>query len=269
MITFPNAKINLGLQILRKRQDHFHDIATCIYPIPLTDALEIIPSGTLHFGSSGRDIPGNPDSNLVLKAYQMLYADYPRISPVSIHLYKKIPIGAGLGGGSADAAFALKMISDIFGLDLDVLQLEHYGGQLGSDCPFFIENQPRIATGRGELFQPAPVNLSGNWVYLVHPEIHISTREAYAGVVPRSGQKDLKEILDKPSTWKTDLTNDFEASLFENHPTLSAIKTSFYEAGAWYAAMSGSGSAVFGLFSSAPEKLSFPKHYFQLIRQLD
>ncbi|MFO7825795.1 MAG: 4-(cytidine 5'-diphospho)-2-C-methyl-D-erythritol kinase [Cyclobacterium sp.] len=268
MITFPNAKINLGLQIFHKRKDNFHEISTCMYPIPLTEALEIIPSETFSFGSTGIDIPGEKEGNLVLKAYRLLAADFPQISPVQIHLHKKIPMGAGLGGGSADAAFALKMLNEIFELNLDSQKLESYAGLLGSDCPFFIENKTQIATGRGEILQPAAVKLSGHWLYLIHPGIHISTQEAYAGVKPCSDQKDLQSILASPSTWQTDLVNDFENSLFKNHPELEAIKSSLYEAGAWYAAMSGSGSAVFGLFSEAPGKLTFPDQYFQCCLEL-
>ncbi|NHE58399.1 4-(cytidine 5'-diphospho)-2-C-methyl-D-erythritol kinase [Cyclobacterium plantarum] len=269
MITFPNAKINLGLQILGKREDNYHEISTCMYPIPVTDALEIIPSENSGFSSSGMAIPGKSENNLILKAYHLLVADFPQLSPVQVHLHKNIPIGAGLGGGSADAAFALSMLNDIFALKIDKQKLKQYAARLGSDCPFFIENQAQIATGRGELLQPAAVKLSGNWLYLIHPGIHISTQEAYAGVQPVSGQKDLKEILKKPENWKKDLDNDFESSLFKKYPILSVIKSSLYQAGAWYASMSGSGSSVFGLFSEEPKQLSFPDHYIQLRKALD
>lgn len=269
MITFPNAKINLGLQILHKRKDNFHEISTCMYPIPVTDALEIIPAKTAGFSSSGIAIPGESESNLILKAYHLLEADFPQMSPVQIHLHKNIPIGAGLGGGSADAAFALTMLNEIFDLNLNRQKLKYYAGQLGSDCPFFINNQAQIATGRGELLQQTAVELSGNWLYLIHPGIHISTQEAYAGVLPKSDQKDLEDILKNPEEWKKNLTNDFESSLFKKHPTLSDIKSLLYQAGAWYASMSGSGSSVFGIFSKAPEKLSFPEHYIQLCKVLE
>lgn len=262
MISFPNAKINLGLQILSKRSDGFHEIQSCLYPIPLTEALEIIPSTTLTFNSSGIPIPGNNTNNLILKAYHLIAADFPDISPIAAHLHKCIPIGAGLGGGSSDAAFALKMLNEIFKLDLDDETVTDYAGKLGSDCPFFIGNEPQLASGRGEQLEKVQLELAGNWLILIHPGIHISTQEAYAGVKPGPAGKKLAEVLATPLSWKSELHNDFEESIFSNHPEIAAIKGALYQAGAWYAAMSGSGSAVFGLFENKPENLVFPKNYF-------
>ena len=268
MIIFPNAKINLGLHILRKRTDGYHDIQTCMYPIPLKEALEIIPADVFSFSSSGILIPGNSDQNLIVGAYHLLSADFPEMAPVASHLHKNIPIGAGLGGGSADAAFALRLLNDQFSLQLSLKQLEDYASQLGSDCPFFVRNKPQIAGGRGEILEPYPVNLAGNWFFLVHPGIHIGTKEAYAGIKPMERREDLTAILSETSSWKSKLVNDFESGIFNAYPEIAAIKASMYQAGAWYAAMSGSGSAVFGLFKEPPEDLDFPDHYFIFTEEL-
>jgi len=262
MIVFPNAKINLGLHVLRKRTDGYHDIDTCMYPIPLKEALEIIPSPSFSFTHSGIPIPGTAEHNLIVKAFQLLLTDFPKITPVAAHLHKHIPIGAGLGGGSADAAFALKLLNELFSLGLTQKQLEDYASQLGSDCPFFVQNKAQMATGRGEKLESISIDLSGNWIYLIHPGIHIGTKEAYAGIKPSERDLDLKEILANPSSWKSQLVNDFEKGIFSNYPEIASIKSKLYNAGAWYAAMSGSGSAVFGLFKDRPEEIKFPEHYF-------
>ena len=269
MIIFPNAKINLGLHILRKRTDGYHEIQTCMYPIPLKEALEIIPSEAFSFSSSGIAIPGNTDQNLIVKAYQLLSADFPEMSPVAAHLHKNIPIGAGLGGGSADAAYALRLLNEQFSLGLNLKQLEDYASQLGSDCPFFIQNKPQIASGRGEILEPFPIDLAGNWICLVHPGIHIGTKEAYAGIKPSERSEGLTAILSETSSWESKLVNDFESGIFSAYPEIAAIKTSIYKAGAWYAAMSGSGSAVFGIFKEPPEDLEFPDHYFVFSEKLN
>jgi len=268
MIVFPNAKINLGLHVLRKRSDEYHDIHTCMYPIPLREALEIIPSKSFSFTHSGIPIPGPSDHNLIVKAYQLLLADFPKLSPVATHLHKNIPIGAGLGGGSADAAFALKLLNELFSLDLSPKQLEDYASQLGSDCPFFVQNKSQMAEGRGEKLEPISVDLAGNWLYLVHPGIHIGTKEAYEGIQPTEKDLDLKAVLAAPSSWKSKLVNDFEKGIFSNYPEIAVIKAKLYNAGAWYAAMSGSGSAVFGLFKHPPEEMKFPEHYFLFSEKL-
>ncbi|MBR9777647.1 MAG: 4-(cytidine 5'-diphospho)-2-C-methyl-D-erythritol kinase [Cytophagales bacterium] len=268
MIIFPNAKINLGLHVLRKRNDGFHDIETCMYPIPLKEALEIIPSKSFSFSHSGISIPGDSDNNLIVKAYQLLAEDFPELPTVAIHLHKSIPIGAGLGGGSADAAFTLSLLNQLFSLGLTTKQLENYASQLGSDCPFFIQNNPQMAEGRGEKLAPLHLDLSGNWLCLIHPGIHIGTKEAYGGIQPKLSGKNLRTILSDQSTWKYQLINDFEKGIFDSHPEIATIKEKLYEAGAWYAAMSGSGSAVFGLFKDCPTAMDLPENYFVFTEKL-
>ena len=269
MICFPNAKINLGLHITSKRNDGFHEIETCMVPIPLFDALEIIiePKKST-WTSSGLSIPGDPKDNLIAKAYQLLKKDFPNLPNIAIHLHKNIPMGAGLGGGSADAAFALNLMNNLFDLILDDFFLEEYATKLGSDCPFFIENTPKIATGRGEILNEVNVDLKGTHLVLINPGIHIGTKEAYAGVTPKKPEKDLSEILKDKKRWKEELKNDFEPSIFSNHPEIKQIKDSFYEAGAYYAAMSGSGSTVFGLFDHEPEIMIRKDSYFQFVATL-
>jgi 4-diphosphocytidyl-2-C-methyl-D-erythritol kinase len=262
MLSFPNAKINLGLQITEKRKDGFHNLVTCMYPIPLTDALEIIQAKKTSFTSSGIAIPGTEKDNLILKAYHLLKKDFNDLPPIAIHLHKVIPLGAGLGGGSADAAFALNAMNKLFDLYLEDWFLEDYAAQLGSDSPFFIENTPKIATGRGEILEAIDLELKGKWLVLVNPNIHISTKEAYAGVKPKQPEVDIKVILSDRERWEEELVNDFEPSIFEKHPEIKAIKKSLYDQGAFYAAMSGSGSTVFGLFDKEPNLEAEPDGYF-------
>lgn len=254
MLVFPNAKINLGLQITEKLPNGYHAINTCFYPVPITDALEFVEAKKTTFASSGIDIPGNEKQNLVLKAYQLLKKDY-QLPNLSIHLLKQIPIGAGLGGGSADAAFMLSALNEYFQLFLDSSLLEDYAAQLGSDCPFFIENKPALATGTGTDLTPFEFSLKGYWLVLVNPGIHISTQAAYAGVSPKPAETDLKELLSSMDLerWKSELVNDFEASIFPQEPKLAALKAQLYDLGANYAAMSGSGSTMFGIFKSEPQ----------------
>ncbi|EON77191.1 4-diphosphocytidyl-2-C-methyl-D-erythritol kinase [Lunatimonas lonarensis] len=268
MIVFPNAKINLGLYITAKRSDGYHEIQSCMYPIPLTDALEIQVSKKNRFESSGLPIPGNPEDNLILKAYRLLKKDFQDLPHISVHLHKYIPIGAGLGGGSADAAFALTLMNQLFELYLEDWILEDYAAQLGSDCPFFVGNTPKLVSGRGELMEDSPLDLQGKWIVLVYPNIHISTKEAYAGVKPTPLESSLSECLAEPDNWQSCLKNDFEASLFPLYPLLKTLKEQFYEAGAYYAAMSGSGSSVFGLFENEPPPLPAEVGYFVFRSQL-
>ncbi len=252
MITFPNAKINLGLNIVSRREDGYHNIESCFYPIPWQDCLEVIEAASFAFYSYGLDIPGDTSSNLCVKAYELIKADH-NIPPVEIHLLKNIPMGAGLGGGSADGAFTIKMLNGIFELKLSKLQLEAYALQLGSDCPFFINNQPVIAKGRGELLEPSDLDLKGYHLAVHNPGIHISTKEAYAGVVPQEPEKSITErIKSSIPDWKDTLINDFEASIFPNHPEILQLKQEMYKAGAIYASMTGSGSTVFGIFENEP-----------------
>lgn len=250
MITFPNAKINLGLNIVSKRDDGYHNLETVFYPIPLRDALEIVPSedGT-HLTQSGLRIDGEPSDNLVMKAYRLLQKDYPEVPPLHIYLRKNIPFGAGLGGGSADASFLLKMMNETAGLALSNEQLKAYAAQLGADCPFFIDNQPVFAEGTGNVFSPVSLSLEGYSLLLIKPDIYISTREAFSGITPRKPAVSVKEIIaSPPEDWKEQLVNDFEAPLFLLYPEIKQIKERLYAQGAVYAAMSGSGSSVFGLF---------------------
>ncbi|MDE3212340.1 MAG: 4-(cytidine 5'-diphospho)-2-C-methyl-D-erythritol kinase [Bacteroidota bacterium] len=252
MIVFPNCKINLGLHIVEKRADGYHNLETVFYPIPWCDALEWIPAKeatTIH--TSG--YPSGPDSdNLVIKAYKLLKRDYPFLKELEMWLHKAIPPGAGLGGGSSDGAHALQMLAGSFHLKLSDAQLNEYALQLGSDCPFFLRNRPCIATGRGEILEEIPLSLSGYKMVLVHPEIHISTREAFLGIQPAYPSRQLEEAIMAPiSDWKDLIFNDFEKSIFPKYPLLSHLKDTLYEKGAIYASMSGSGSTLFGIFPAA------------------
>jgi 4-diphosphocytidyl-2-C-methyl-D-erythritol kinase len=254
MVAFPPCKINLGLNILRKRQDGYHDISTCFYPVPWTDVLEIIISDQLSFVSTGNIIPGKQEDNLCLKAYRLLKADFD-ISPVAIHLHKIIPTGAGLGGGSADAAYTLRLLNTLFNLGLSIDKLSHYASQLGSDCSFFVQDKPMLGSARGEVLSAVNVDLKGKFLVIVKPEVHVSTADAYAGVKPGAPESNLQDILEKQtlSQWKDQLKNDFEESVFQKHPVIKQIKEDLYSLGAMYASMSGSGSSVFGIFNNQPD----------------
>lgn len=246
MITFPNAKINLGLHVLQKREDGFHEIETVFYPIDLHDSLEIRPAVETTFNFSGPDLAGG--ENIVMKAYRLLEQEYG-IPPVEMHLLKHIPAGAGLGGGSSDAAHALLMLDEMFSLDISPAGLEELAAELGSDCTFFIRNEPVLASGRGEVLENIVLDLSGYEIRVVNPDIHISTPEAYGMVTPMNVRLSLREIIQKPiHEWKEALVNDFEKPIFEKYPEIHEIKESLYDQGAIYASMSGSGSSVFGLF---------------------
>ena len=260
MLSFPNCKINLGLHVVSKRPDGYHNLETLFLPVPLTDKLEINISETNGFSQDGIPIAGNPNDNLCVKAYNLLRESYPeQVGSVTIHLKKNIPFGAGLGGGSADAAFTLKMLNELFSLQLSSDELRAFAARLGADCPFFIDNQPAYATGIGDLLEPFPINLSGYALLLVKPQDAVSTKEAYSGIVPRDKRTDinpvdLKAALCQPvDLWKEMVVNDFEDSVFPAHPAIAAIKQQLYDCGATYAAMSGSGSTVFGLFNCKNE----------------
>lgn len=251
MICFPNAKINLGLNIVSKRPDGYHNIETVFYPIPVKDALEVVAAHTPAFSQTGIPVDAPAEKNLVIKALRLLEATY-RVPPLKIHLLKAIPFGAGLGGGSADAAFMLKLVDRFARLGIPEEELEKLAGRLGADCPFFIRNRPVFATGTGNVFEPVDVSLSGYHLCLVKPDVAVSTPEAYARVTPAVPPASLKEIIRLPvSEWKEAMINDFEASVFPRFPQIRSLKDKLYEAGALYAAMSGSGSSVFGLFREA------------------
>lgn len=249
MVTFPPCKINLGLKVIHKRQDGYHDLSTCFYPIPCTDALEIVKADQFSFTASGNSIPGDEGKNLCIKGYELLKRDF-NLPPVGIHLHKVIPTGAGLGGGSSDGANTLRLLNQILDLKLSIDKLKAYALQLGSDCPFFIEDKPMLGSGRGEILIDASLNLSGNFLVLVKPDVHVSTAEAYAGVTPTQHSSSIKDILEqKPiEQWKDHLKNDFEESVFTKYPVVGDIKKKLYQQGALYASMSGSGSAVYGIF---------------------
>ncbi len=253
MITFPNAKINLGLDVVSRRPDGYHNLETIFYPIPLEDVLEITPvddgdAPECDFTMYNAVFEGDDNDNLVVKAYRILAADYS-LPKVKMSLYKNIPTGAGLGGGSADAAFALKMLNEIASLGLSDERLEEYAARIGADCAFFIRNTPAYATGIGNILTPTPCDICGYTLALVKPDIHISTKEAYSLVSPAAPETPLTDIATLPiREWKGRMKNDFEKSVFAAHPSMEKIKEKLYSMGAIYASMSGSGSAFFGIF---------------------
>jgi 4-diphosphocytidyl-2-C-methyl-D-erythritol kinase len=259
MVVFPNCKINLGLYVGNKRADGFHNLHTVFYPLPLYDALEVIaaPGNNtgLTFTGTGIGIDGNSADNICVKAYELLLKDFPQLPAVHMHLHKAIPLGAGLGGGSADGSFALQLLNTKFKLQLTQQQLAQFALQLGSDCPFFIINQPAYATGRGEVLTPLQLSLSGFYIAIINPGIHVNTGWAFSQLQNKSADDTaLKEIIAQPvHTWQQQLHNDFEVPVFATYPAVKKIKADLYNMGAVYAAMSGSGSTVFGLFK---EKIS-------------
>jgi len=254
MISFPNAKINIGLNIIEKRDDGFHNIESVFYPVSLCDALEIIENkedgaARFTFTSSGIEIPGAPTDNLCYFAYHLV-AEHYSLPNVKVHLHKNIPIGAGLGGGSADAAFFIKLLNEKFELGISWGEMHNYAPQLGSDCSFFISNKPAFAEGRGDVYESMKLDLSNYFIVLVYPKIHINTANAYSGVKPKSPSRSLEsDILNLPiEQWSDFIHNDFEDSIFPKFPEIKSIKEKLYTKGAVYAAMSGSGSTVFGIF---------------------
>lgn len=302
MICFPNAKINLGLHIVSRRPDGYHNLETIFYPIGMRDALEIIPAGdpldkpteipelssarevhaplpectagielttqeggssvTYRFFQTGMPVDEAPENNMVIRALRLISAE-KRIPATDIHLFKKIPTGAGLGGGSSDAAFMLRLLNDAYSLGYSNEDLMHLAAQLGADCPFFIRNIPSYATGTGNILEPVSVTLERYFIVLVKPEIPVSTKEAYAMITPQQPALSLKEIVKKPiHEWKTRMKNDFETPVFKKYPEICNIKQQMYDLGAVYAAMSGSGSAVYGLFEDEPAWQSAFDGYF-------
>ncbi|TAH25274.1 MAG: 4-(cytidine 5'-diphospho)-2-C-methyl-D-erythritol kinase [Cytophagales bacterium] len=248
MIRFPNAKINLGLQITERRTDNFHNICSVFYPLGWSDALEIIPSKDFEYSQSGITISGNTEDNLIVKTYRWMKKAYD-LSNVKIHLHKNIPIGAGLGGGSSDAAFTAKMLNEIFSLKLSIPEMEEIIKPLGSDCAFFIQNKPTLALQKGDEFENINVSLKGKYIVLIYPNIFVSTKEAYAGVKPQKPQFNLRNIAELPiQEWRNNLKNDFEEGIFFIYPEIAELKNQFYQLGALYSSMSGSGSTVFGIF---------------------
>jgi len=267
MVVFPNAKINLGLHIFSRYPSGYHQIDSILYPIGLTDVLEVVESNETSLEIAGFEVPGNLADNLCLQAYNLLSQDFD-LPPVAIYLFKKIPMGAGLGGGSSDASHLLLALNQLFELDLTFEQLENYAGELGSDCPFFIRSVPTRATGTGLTLQPVALDLPAKYLVLVHPGIHVSTPEAYSWIKPRNEREDLLVALQKPvDTWQNTVVNDFEAPVTSRFKEIATIKDQLLESGAAYTAMTGSGSCVFGLFDREiefPEGWNEKYHCFQL-----
>ena len=266
MLTFPNAKINIGLNVTERRPDGYHNLETVFYPIALCDILEVVPSSKnadYSFHASGIAIDGDADNNLITKAFRLLKNNFD-IPPIEVFFQKIIPFGAGLGGGSADASFMLKMLNEMFDLQLSTMQLENYAARLGADCPFFIRNQAVFASGTGNVFQDINLFLKGYYIALVKPDVYVSTKDAYAGITAQKPQYDLRETIEnRPvSEWKNIVVNDFETTVFQKFPVIEKIKNELYAQGALYAAMSGSGTAVFGIFDYASDvKALFPDYF--------
>lgn len=255
---FASAKINIGLYVVERRPDGYHNLETVFYPISLHDNLHVGPlheaDGPYRLQLAGNAIEGNPEDNLIIKAYRQLAADYP-LPPIDIYLYKRVPTGAGLGGGSSDAAYMMKVLNQRFELGMDNEEMKQRVARLGADCAFFIDNHPAFATGIGDVLTPCAVSLKGMTLLLVKPDTFVSTKEAYGGVTPQRPRYDLREAIAAPvETWKDTISNDFEISVFQHHPEIAAIKQTLYDMGAVYASMSGSGSTVFGLFRHPVEE---------------
>jgi 4-diphosphocytidyl-2-C-methyl-D-erythritol kinase len=252
MIVFPNAKINIGLHVVSKRPDGYHNLETVFYPVSLFDVLEMAETGEEGIQISGLTIDGPPAKNLVLKAYWMLKHEF-NLPPVQFHLHKVIPTGAGLGGGSSDAAFTLKMLNDHFNLEISTERLKEYAAGIGADCAFFIENKPSFATGIGNHLIPLELDLSQYKIVILKPEAAISTADAYRNISPSTPSHSIPELLlMPPQKWTDKVINDFEKSIFPKFPEVEKWKRKLYEMGALYASMSGSGSAVFGIFKELP-----------------
>lgn len=267
MILFPNAKINIGLAVTEKRLDGYHNIESIFVPVPLCDTLEILPSKDFQFLNYGLTIDGNWEQNICVKAYQLFKSKFD-ISPVRILLHKNIPMQAGLGGGSSDAAFTLIGLNKIFNINLTNEQLTYYASMLGSDCAFFTQNTPCFATGKGEILEPVSLNLSGYFIKIVKPQVHISTVKAYQHIQPQKNIVSFKQIILKKNLqdWKNHLFNDFENHAFIEYPILSKIKKEMYNEGALFAGMTGSGSAIFGIYNSMPTSIN--KNVFCWISKL-
>lgn len=249
MICFPNAKINIGLRITEKRDDGYHNIETIFYPVHgLCDCLEFFESDKVIFENAGIQIDTPPEKNLCVKAWNVFNAKY-NIPPIHMVLYKHIPFGGGLGGGSADASFLLSALNNYFSVGANNEELEKMAASLGSDCPFFIQNKPVFAEGLGEIFTKTNLSLKGYWILLAKPNVAVSTAEAYRGATPMKRDKKIfDEISDNPILWKNNIENDFEKTVFLNHPEIAQVKKQLYDLGAIYASMSGSGATVYGIF---------------------
>ena len=263
MIIYPNAKINIGLNILNKRTDGFHNLESIFFPAPWFDILEINKAENFEFKTSGLIINGNSDDNLIVKAFKLIKDNY-NISNCKIHLHKQIPMGAGLGGGSADATFTLTMLNNLFNLNISKNTLFELADTLGSDCSFFIDNKPKYVTGKGEVLEDVNFDLKGYYLKLINPNIHISTKEAFdnLNLKPQQSTENLKNLT--PSqlfTANSMVKNDFEEGVFKLHPILSKIKKQLIKEGALYASMTGTGSTIYGIFKNKP-LLTFKQNDF-------
>ena len=264
MITFPIAKINLGLNVVEKRPDGYHNLQTVFYPVPIMDALEIVPMSDGFPSAVDCDlkvtnitIEGDEQRNLVVRAYQLLKADFPNLPRIHTHLWKGIPTQAGMGGGSSDCGYMIRLLNETFELELNSLQMQQYAARLGADCAFFIQSRPCYAEGIGELLTPINLDLTGWTLCVVRPDIPVPTKDAFSRIHPHYPALNCREAVLQPvETWRETLVNDFEESVFALHPEIGAIKDKLYEIGATYAAMSGSGSALFGLFKEEPHDFS-------------
>jgi len=252
MIVFPNAKINIGLNVVSKRNDGYHNIETVFYPVKLFDALEFVISEKTELSTTGIKIDGNTDDNLILKAYRILKKDF-NLPEIKFHLHKIIPLGAGLGGGSSDAAFTLKTLNSFFNLGISAEKLKYYAALIGADCPFFIENKPAFATGKGNELVSINIDLSQYEIVILKPPAMVSTAEAYKNISSVKPDFDLRNLCCLPiENWKETVVNDFEKYIFKAFPVIKELKEKLYETGAVYASMSGSGSAVYGIFHHLP-----------------
>lgn len=264
MITFPIAKINLGLNVVERREDGYHNLETVFYPVPIRDALEVhvmdeaFPSAVdCDLKVSNIQIEGDEQRNLVVRAYQLLKEDFPTLPRLHAHLWKGIPTQAGMGGGSSDCAYMIMLLNNMFGLGMTDNQMMQYAARLGADCAYFIKSTPCYAEGIGEQLQPVTLDLAGWYIGVVRPDIPVPTKEAFSRIRPHRPQKNCREIVAQPvETWRQELVNDFEESVFALHPEIGSIKERLYAMGATYAAMSGSGSALFGLFLEEPQQLA-------------
>lgn len=264
MILFPPAKINLGLNVIHKREDGYHEIESCVYQIPLFDSLEILKSDSFKFVQTGLTVDSEQEDNLVVRAFRLMYERYS-IGNVYMHLLKSIPMGAGLGGGSADATYVLIGLNELFELNLSNEELRSLASELGSDCPLFVEKYAQLATGTGIILEPLNVSLAGYYLKIVNPGIHIGTKEAYSNI-EFSRSEHIATILSAPiSSWKDKLNNSFESTAFVNHPEIKEVKQSLYEEGAIYASMTGSGSTLFGIYKEEP-KLTFSDAFEKVLK---
>lgn len=282
MIVFPNAKINLGLNVIQKRSDAYHDLETIFYPVPLNDVLEVLVTDTdklksdlqkkiitpfgkhIFFSSSGIAVEGVAENNLCIKACLLYEEKFGLPENIYIHLHKIIPTGAGLGGGSSDASFMLTVLNSLCGMKASESELFSLAVKLGSDCPFFLYNKPAVGRGRGEDLEPCNISLAGYKLLIIKPNVHVSTQKAFENIIPEVPEKNIIEIVKGSiNEWNGILKNDFEKSIFKNYPEIESIKNKMLESGAIYASLTGSGSAVYGLFKKdVPGKISFTDSFY-------